>query len=149
MYFYYNIRCSENILHVPKPRTILSQVLGIQRLSFGMNCHMNYVSRQLLQGLKREKKTELTALKVDDVTLTDDLEIAESMNSYFSTVFTPEDYGNFPAYSNVVDSKLSTILCNTNEVSRLLRNLNPHKSLGPDHLSPRVLKECAIEIGRR
>lgn len=62
---------------------------------------------------------ELTALKVDDVTLTDDLEIAESMNSYFSTVFTPEDYGNFPAYSNVVDFKLSTILCNPNEVSRL------------------------------
>ena len=26
---------------------------------------------------------ELTALKVDDVTLTDDLEIAESINSYF------------------------------------------------------------------
>ena len=62
---------------------------------------------------------ELTALKVDDVTLTDDLEIAESMNSYFSTVFTSEDYENFPAYSNVVDSKLSTILCNPNEVSRL------------------------------
>ena len=97
----------------------------------------------------RKGTNELTALKVDDVTLTDDLEIAESMNSYFSTVFTSEDYGNFPAYSNVVDSKLSTILCNTNEVSRLLRNLNPHKSLGPDHLSPRVLKECAIEIGRR
>ena len=60
---------------------------------------------------------------MDDVTLTDDFEIAESMNSYFSTVFTSEDYGNFPEYSNVVDSKLSTIFCNTNEVSHLLRNL--------------------------
>ena len=67
-------------------------------------------------------------------------------DSYFSTVFTSEDYGNFPEYSNVVDSKLSTIFCNKNEVSHLLRNLNPHKSPGPDLLSPRVLKECAIEI---
>ena len=24
--------------------------------------------------------------------------------------------------------------------------LNPHKSSGPDHLPPRVLKECTIEI---
>ena len=94
----------------------------------------------------RKGSNELTALKVDDVTLTDDLEIAESMNSYFLSVFTSEDYVNFPVYSDVVDSKLSTIFCNTNEVSRLLRNLNPHKSPGPDHLPPRVLKECAIEI---
>ena len=96
----------------------------------------------------RKGSNELTALNVDDVTLMDDLEIAESMNSYFSAVFTSEDYGNFPAYSKVMDSKLSTILCNTNEVSRLLRNLNPHKSPGPDHLSLRVLKECAIEIAQ-
>ena len=76
----------------------------------------------------RKGSNELTAPKVDDVTRTDDLEIAESMNS--------EDYGNFPEYSNLVDSKLSTILCTTNKVSRLLRSLNPHKSPGPDHLPP-------------
>ena len=76
----------------------------------------------------RKGSNELTAPKVDDVTRTDDLEIAESMNS--------EDYGNFPEYSNLVDSKLSTILCTTNKVSRLLRNLNPRKSPGPDHLPP-------------
>ena len=48
--------------------------------------------------------------------------------------------------SDVVDSKLSTIFCNTKEVSHLLRNLNPHKSPGPDHLPPRILKEWAMEI---
>lgn len=71
----------------------------------------------------RKGSNELTALKVDDVTLTDDLDISGNMNSYFLTVFTSEDYGNFPEYSNLVDSKLSTILCTTNKVSRLLRNL--------------------------
>ena len=89
---------------------------------------------------------ERTTLKVDDVTLTDDFEIAESMNSYFSTVFTLEDHGNFPVCSDVVASKLSTILCNTNEFSRLLRNLNPHWSPGPDHLPSSGLEECANEI---
>ena len=43
----------------------------------------------------RKGSNELTALKVDDVTLTDDLEIAGSMNSYFSTVSTSvEKYSN-------------------------------------------------------
>lgn len=43
----------------------------------------------------RKGSNELTALKVDDVNLTDDLEIAESMNSYFSTVSTSvEKYSN-------------------------------------------------------
>lgn len=53
---------------------------------------------------------QLAAMKVDDVTLTDDPEIAETMKSYFSTAFSTEDFGNFPVYSNVLDSKLSTIL---------------------------------------
>ena len=43
--FYYNVWRSENILHVPKPRTDYLKVLGIQGLSFGMDCHPNYVSR--------------------------------------------------------------------------------------------------------
>lgn len=94
----------------------------------------------------RKGSKERTALKVDDVTLTHDLEIAENMNSYFSAVFTLEDHGNFPVCSDVVASKLLTILCNTNEFSRLLRNLNPHWSPGPDHLPPSVLEECANEI---
>ena len=68
------------------------------------------------------------------------------MNLYFSSVFPLEDYGNFPAYADAVDSKLSNIFCNANEVSRLLRNLNTYKSPGPDHLTHRELKECAIEI---
>ena len=43
----------------------------------------------------RKGSNELTALKVDDVTLTDELEIAGSMNSYFSTVSTSvEKYSN-------------------------------------------------------
>ena len=35
--------------------TILSEVLGLQELSFGMDCHdPDYVSRYALQGLKGE-----------------------------------------------------------------------------------------------
>ena len=76
----------------------------------------------------------------------DDLSIAESMNSYFSAVFTSESFTNFPVLNNVVNSKLLSIVCNANEISGILKNLNVYKSPGPDHLPPRVLKECAVEI---
>lgn len=65
--------------------------------------------------------------------------VAESINSYFSSVFTIKDYGNFPEYNNVVDVKLSVIHCDTNEAT-------PNKSPGPDHIPPLVMKECAVEI---
>ena len=89
---------------------------------------------------------DLVALKENNTTLTDDLSIAENMNSYFSTVFTSESFTNFPVFKNVVNSRLSPIVCNANEVLHILKNLNAYKSPGQDHLSPRVLKECAVEI---
>ena len=94
----------------------------------------------------RKGTNDLVALKENNTTLTDDLSIAENMNSYFSTVFTSESFTNFSVFKIVVNSRLSSIICNTNEVLHILKNLNAYKSPGPDHLSPRVLKECAVEI---
>ena len=73
----------------------------------------------------------------------DDLSIVESMNDFFSFVFTSEDCDNFPEFEYVTNCKLSNILCNTKEVEKLLKNLNIYKSPGPDSLPPRILKECA------
>ena len=86
---------------------------------------------------------ELVSLKVDKSTLTDDLSIAESMNSYFSSVFTTEDYHNFPSIELKVVNKLSRIHCSTKELEALLTNLNTYKSPRPDLIPPRILKECA------
>ena len=58
----------------------------------------------------RKRPNELTTLKVDDTTLTDDLDIAETMKSYFSTVFATEDHANFLDYYNIVDLKLSKLI---------------------------------------
>ena len=52
----------------------------------------------------------------------------------------------FLIFYYVVTSKLSNIYCSINEIEKLLKNLNPFKSLGPDSLSPRILSECASAL---
>lgn len=92
---------------------------------------------------KRNVKSDLVSLKVDGSYLNDDLSIASSMNSYFSSVFTVEDHGNFPDLNYVTDNKLCNVFCSATEVEKLLRNLNIYKSPGPNSIPPRILKECA------
>ena len=73
----------------------------------------------------RKGSNNLVSLNVDGVTLSNDLSIVESMNDFFSSVFTSEDCDNFPEFEYVTNSKLSSILCNTKEVEKLLKNLGP------------------------
>ena len=55
-------------------------------------------------------------MKLNDVTMGEDSDVAENMN------FTSEDYANIFMYNNVLDLKLSIILCNVNEISQPLKN---------------------------
>lgn len=95
---------------------------------------------------KRRGTNNLISLKVDGSVLTDDSSIAESMSSYFSSVFTTKDYVNFPTQDCIFDKKLANIDCSVNEVKRHLLKLKPNKSPGPDHIAPCILKSCAPEL---
>ena len=95
---------------------------------------------------KRRGTNNLISLNVDGSVLTDDSSIAQSMNSYFSSVFTTEDHVNFPTQDCTFDKKLARIDCSVNEVKRHLLKLKPNKSPGPDHIAPCILKSCALEL---
>jgi hypothetical protein len=95
---------------------------------------------------KRKGTNILTSLEVDGRTFIDDLSIAESMNQFFSSVFTSENLDNLPEFDYACDKKLSDIQCSINEVENHLKNLDIYKSPWPDSISPRVLRECASEL---
>ena len=52
---------------------------------------------------KQKGTNTLVSFTVGEFTLTDDYSIACSMNSYFSSVFTVEDYANLPELNYIVD----------------------------------------------
>lgn len=83
---------------------------------------------------KRKGTNNLVLLKVDNEEIIDDLDIAESMNTFFSSVFTEESFEVFPVIDSVVDDELCDIVCTTEEVERLLKNLDATKSPGPDSI---------------
>uniref|UniRef100_A0A4W3J856 Reverse transcriptase domain-containing protein n=1 Tax=Callorhinchus milii TaxID=7868 RepID=A0A4W3J856_CALMI len=78
-----------------------------------------------------------------------DKDMTESLNKYFSTVFTIEDTGNIPKIEDQEDNvseQLREINISKEMVLDKLSGLKTDKSPGPDGLHPRVLKEVAIEI---
>ena len=108
----------------------------------------NYNTKPFLSYIKSKRKgtKDLVSLKVDNTTITDDGNIANSMNAYFSSVFTSEDYGNFPDMDYVTRTNLTKVHCSTKEVQKHLRDFNMYKFPGPDGIPPRILKECAMEL---
>ena len=79
--------------------------------------------------------------------ITDSEEIANELNSYFSSVYTIEDIENWPSVQPQSSHTELTVVDVTEEkVMKKLENLNVSKAPGPDGISPRLLKECKHEL---
>ena len=94
---------------------------------------------------KRKGSNDLTVIKMDNgSTLTDEREISECMNEFFASVFTRENLENIPSFEQIItDDSLSFLQCSVVEVTKLLKELKPRKSPGPDGIHPLILKNCA------
>ena len=94
---------------------------------------------------RRIGSNDLIVIKVDKSNvLTNEGDIAECINKYFASVFTAENFDNFPSFDQVIkDKDLSFIHCSSKDVSKILSELKPRKSPGPDSIHPMILKKCA------
>ena len=96
---------------------------------------------------KRQDNIGIASLEVNNITYTDDLDKANILNNYFSTVFTEEDTSNLPSLEEdntypIIDSLHITV----DGVSHLLHDLEVYKACGPDGIFPRLLKETANNV---
>jgi len=82
--------------------------------------------------------------------LSDDIDIAQSFNTYFASVFTQEDTKNIPkpvdVFVNSDDKKLIDISFTQHDIDVQLAKLRIDKADGADGLCPRLLSETKQEI---
>ena len=102
--------------------------------------------RKWYQEFRKITNTRKTELKIDIPGIDDSGGKANYINNMFADVsahLPPLDFDELPAYLPAKDPKPHLYPC---EVYNELRKINPNKSIGPDGVSVRLIKEFAYEI---
>jgi len=99
---------------------------------------------------KSKVKVQVSTLNVQGHNLTNDLDIAQSLNTCFASVFTQENTSNIPTpediFVNSDDRKLKDVIFTQEDIDKELDKLRIDKAAGADGLSPRLLSETKREI---
>ena len=95
---------------------------------------------------KKIKASGITTLVKDNQQLTNDGEIAEELNNFFSSTFTVEDLTNVPDANAAHEHSIANVTISSSDVAKQLKKLKACKSPGPDNIYPCFLKEVACEI---
>ena len=102
---------------------------------------------------QRSSNCGVAPLKVEGQLVTDPTAKAETLNRQFQSVFSEGRHYTDEEFSakckmtgNPPDNILSDIEVKEEGIKKLLAKLNPHKAVGPDKISPRILRDLAEEI---
>ena len=98
----------------------------------------NYISSQ-----SKPKESVSNLIKEDGQLTEDDLEKANVLNNFFSSVFVTEGDTPSPPFESNYTSTLSTINVSVLDMENQLKSLKINKSPGPDGIHPKLLYECA------
>jgi len=82
----------------------------------------------------------------NNTSYTDNQAKADILNSQFSSLFTSDDGSTLPYLGISPYPDISPVDINTSGIVRLLSDLDPSKSLGPDKIPLKLLKLLADEV---
>ena len=94
-------------------------------------------------------RSAVADLERPDGTMTEtDVDKAEILNSYFTSVFTQESLENIPTLERTLHNieELTDFMITDEKVEKILKKLKTTKPPGPDGLHPRPLVELANEL---
>ena len=93
----------------------------------------------------KKKGDRIGPIEINGSLINDDKEIANSLNNYFSSVFTKENLNNFDFETNNEQNhgreSLENIEISPETIKKLIKNIKPNKSAGPDEIYAKILKE--------
>jgi len=95
---------------------------------------------------KTKVKGQVEKLRQGGRTIETPQEIANTLNNYFASVFTPDHTRTLPRKELRTTAKLYNMIFKPDDIESHISKLKPNKSPGPDEISPRVLKETAHEM---
>ena len=90
--------------------------------------------RTFIKSLRKEN-CDIQSLKSNDLVVTDSIDKAEVLNSFFQSVFTHEQGTELPNKGPSPYPSMSDINVTIQGIVKLLNNLNVHKASGPDLVS--------------
>ncbi len=85
-------------------------------------------------------------LKKDDSLTTNNEEVADTLNNYFSSVFTTSQHSNNDIAIIHSQHTIEELIINRNDVLNYLDKMKENKSPGPDRIYPKILKNIKNEI---
>ena len=80
---------------------------------------------------------------INSTVASNDKEKAYALNIFFSSVFTQEDLQNIPAVEDICENFLSSVDLSDKAIMVKFKKCKHNKSLGPDGIHPRILKELS------
>jgi hypothetical protein len=118
-------------------------------LNLAKNSKNNPKSVYAYLNSKTVIKDTVKALKsVDDSITTNGIDIANSLNEYFVSVFLKDESLEDVSFSNKCENVCKDPSFEVDDVHEQLINLNVNKSFGVDKVHPHVLKECSDSLSQ-
>ena len=94
--------------------------------------------------LDSHKDKEISHLLVGNDIITDHFGIANTFNKYFNEQSNLDDSAaSLPNFDTIPNSRLSDLQLTETEVEDILKTLDTSKAIGPDLVSPKLLKEAS------
>ena len=93
---------------------------------------------------KLNKREAIEKVKVGEEIYEDAGNIAEILNNNFCKVFTKEEH--FTGERPTEIKQMQDIMVTKEDIEKIINNLDINKSMGPDGISGRLLKECKAQL---
>jgi hypothetical protein len=142
---------SRSTTGIPVPTPVNIEMMFLIKVDF---CNLFFFFKNLAVEKSAETRTSfrlashlskhLTPRPLKDKSekvVTEDQEMAEVLNEFFSSFFTRENTSNVPVAENMATEEIKTVRITEWEVKNKIRKLRKDAAAGPDEIGPRVLQE--------